>query len=73
MVPVSVFFTCRSCSLWQKCRLGIAKLALPPALAGAVVLPGGVSAGEGQTWLLLASESRSVSRVEELWPAPCLG
>ena len=40
---------------------------------GGMVLPGGVSAGEGQTWLLLASESRNVSRIEEVWPTLRLG
>lgn len=34
---------------------------------GGVVLPGGVSAGEGETWLLLAS------RMEEVCSVSCLG
>lgn len=34
MVPVSVFFTCRFCSLRQKCRLGIPRLALLAGLVG---------------------------------------
>lgn len=67
MVPVNVFFACRLCSLKQNagCEHPGWLYSNP---GGGEALPGWVPARQEETWLLLASESRSAlgSRMEEV-------